>query len=313
MTGARAGAARSSGSTCAPRGAGGGRWRADARRDRREPDAAPRRAPVRARRGAAWSAGPIVAGSRPSSSGCSRPTTSGVPLRDPDHVAALYLVLVGFGVVAARRARHRGARGAARGHAPPVAGGDGRACGASAGRRRGRSRRAARWSASTSTYMAYRNLKAIVPLLRPDDIFDRQLADLDRSMFLGHDPADAAAQRCSASGVTTHVLSTFYVAFIVFLPLSLARRARVLARPAGRPASTRPRSRSTGCSAPRATSCCRRSARSTTSRRRSPHLPHSEVTRLQDMLLDQRVEFLIAPDHARRRRASRRSPRCTSR
>ena len=42
------------------------------------------------------------------------------------------------------------------------------------------------------------------------------------------------------------------------------------------------------------------------------HLPVSEVTHLQAVLLDQRVAFLSDP--ARRpRRASRRSPRCTSR
>ena len=39
------------------------------------------------------------------------------------------------------------------------------------------------------TYLAYRNLKSVVPLLRPDDLFDRRLADLDRSLFAGHDPA----------------------------------------------------------------------------------------------------------------------------
>ena len=39
------------------------------------------------------------------------------------------------------------------------------------------------------TYLAYRNLKSVVPLLRPDDLFDRQLADADRFLFFGHDPA----------------------------------------------------------------------------------------------------------------------------
>ena len=69
--------------------------------------------------------------------------------------------------------------------------------------------------------MAYRNLKAIVPLLRPDDLFDRQLADLDRSLFAGHDPA-ALLHTVLGVGIPTQILSTAYAAFIVFLPLSLA-------------------------------------------------------------------------------------------
>ena len=82
------------------------------------------------------------------------------------------------------------------------------------------------------------------------------------------------------------------------VPAAVARPSRSSSRAISGPAcSTRPRCRSTGCWAPRATSCCPRSGRSTTSRRRSPHLPHSEVTRLQDMLLDQRVEFLLPPRH----------------
>ena len=71
------------------------------------------------------------------------------------------------------------------------------------------------------TYMAYRNLKAIVPLLRPGELFDRQLADLDRSLFGGHDPA-VLLHTLLGTGIPTHLLSAAYVAFIVFLPLSLA-------------------------------------------------------------------------------------------
>ena len=80
-----------------------------------------------------------------------------------------------------------------------------------------------------ATYMAYRNLKSIVPLLRPDDLFDRQLADLDRDLFLGHDPA-ALLHTLLGTGVTTHVLSAAYVAFIVFLPLTIGV-ALVFSRP----------------------------------------------------------------------------------
>jgi membrane-associated phospholipid phosphatase len=71
-----------------------------------------------------------------------------------------------------------------------------------------------------ATYLAYRNLKALVPFLRPGDLFDRELADVDRGLFLGHDPA-ALLHGMLGTGVVAHVLSAFYVAFIVFLPLSL--------------------------------------------------------------------------------------------
>jgi membrane-associated phospholipid phosphatase len=93
--------------------------------------------------------------------------------------------------------------------------------------RRGRWTPARAWAVGIAllsfyaTYMAYRNLKAIVPLLRPGHLFDRQLADVDRSLFAGHDPA-VLLHGLLGTGITTQVLSTVYVAFIVFLPLSLA-------------------------------------------------------------------------------------------
>jgi hypothetical protein len=142
-----------------------------------------------------------------------------VPLRDPDHVAATYFVLVGLGVaglvlldVAIRAARIEGTF-------PPS--------------REGMKRvRRERWTTARAvtagsallgfyvTYMAYRNLKAVVPLVRPDVLFDRQLADLDRSLFGGHDPA-TLLHTLLGTGVSTHVLSTAYVAFILFLPLTI--------------------------------------------------------------------------------------------
>ena len=71
------------------------------------------------------------------------------------------------------------------------------------------------------TYVAYRNLKSVVPLLRPGDLFDRQLADLDRSLFGGNDPA-TLLHTVLGTGVSTQILSTVYVTFVFFLPLSLA-------------------------------------------------------------------------------------------
>ena len=44
-----------------------------------------------------------------------------------------------------------------------------------------------------ATYFAYRNLKSIVPLLR-DELFDRRLGDIDRSVFGGQRPGPGPAR-----------------------------------------------------------------------------------------------------------------------
>lgn len=217
---------------------------------------------------------------------------AGVSFRDPDNGTARYLVEVGalvlllVGLDIAVRASLR-----------------------SPGRRPSRASmravRRERWTAHRAgavatalvsfylTYMAYRNLKGVVPLLRPGDLFDRQLADVDRSLFLGHDPA-VLLHHLLGTGVSTQVLSTVYAAFIVFLPLSLglalvfSERLQVtlfyattlsinwligaasyfLLPSLGPVYADRPTFAS---------------------------LPHSEVTRLQQMLLDQRIGFLRNP------------------
>ena len=216
-----------------------------------------------------------------------------VPLRDPDNVAATYFVLVGLGVallvwldVAIRAARAEGAG------FPPSRAAMGRV-------------RRERWTAGRAvvaasallgfyvTYMAYRNLKAVVPLVRPDALFDRQLADWDRALFGGHDPA-TVLHAVLGTGVSTQILSTAYVAFILFLPLTIGA-SLVFSRdlraplfyttaqsinwligagsyflfPALGPAYAEP-SQFAG-------------------------LPHSEVTHLQAVLLDQRIAFLHDP------------------
>ena len=56
-----------------------------------------------------------------------------------------------------------------------------------------------------------------MPLLRPDVLFDRQLAESDRGLFAGNDPAELV-HALLGTGVLTHVLSAAYVAFILFLP-----------------------------------------------------------------------------------------------
>jgi membrane-associated phospholipid phosphatase len=143
----------------------------------------------------------------------------GLPLRDPDHVAALYLALVGFGVVMLVGLDILVRAGRRSGSFPPS-------------RAAMRRVRRERWSVGRGltagsalvafyvTYMAYRNLKSVVPLLRPGEVFDRQLADLDRGLFGGHEPA-ALLHSLLGTGVQTHILSAAYVAFIVFLPLTI--------------------------------------------------------------------------------------------
>jgi len=162
--------------------------------------------------GAAVAAATVVAGVIATSS-------VDLPLRDPDHVAALYLGLVGLGVallvgidVLLRARTREGVRWPSR------------AAMAAVRRERWTPARAAAAAVALisfyATYMAYRNLKSIVPLLRPDVNFDRELADVDRALFGGHDPA-ALLHTLLGTGVAAHVLSAFYVAFIVFLPLTI--------------------------------------------------------------------------------------------
>ena len=145
--------------------------------------------------------------------------SAGVSFRDPDNVAAVYLVLVGAGVAmlvgvdiwvrATRRART---------WRPPRA--------VMRVVRRERWTRARGFAVAGAlisfyvTYLAYRNLKGVIPMLRPGDLFDADLADVDRALFGGNDPA-LLLHDALGTGLMTHALSSIYVAFIVFLPLSL--------------------------------------------------------------------------------------------
>src|SRR3954447_8774273 len=143
------------------------------------------------------------------------------------------------------------------------------------------------------TYLAYRNVKSAVPLLRPDDLFDRQLASFDRALFAGHDPA-VLLHGLLGTGIAAEVLAFVYMAFFYFvlasLPLALVcsrvpqrgifyvtavslnwalGAASYLLLPAWGPIFTTP-----GTFA---------------------HLPTTDVTHLQDVLLRQRLEFLSDP------------------
>ena len=88
------------------------------------------------------------------------------------------------------------------------------------------------------TYLAYRNLKSVVPLIRPGDLFDRQLADLDRSLFGGL----RSRRRCCTSFWApvsgAHFMSGSYMIFFAFIPGTLAIAVRVRPEPAAPVSST---------------------------------------------------------------------------
>jgi len=72
------------------------------------------------------------------------------------------------------------------------------------------------------TYVAYRNLKTVVPLLRPDELYDKQLTHVDSVWFgLGKEPWEIL-HSVLGTGVSTQILSSVYVTFVFLLPLSLA-------------------------------------------------------------------------------------------
>jgi membrane-associated phospholipid phosphatase len=133
----------------------------------------------------------------------------------------------------------------------------------------------------------------VVPLLRPEELFDNDLADFDRSLFGGHDPA-VLLHALLGTGVQTHLLSGAYMLLFAFIPGTLAfalvfsqnlasglyyvtaqsinwllAAASYFLVPALGPVYAEPSV--------------------------FAHLPVSAVTRLQDLLLDQRVEFLRDP------------------
>jgi hypothetical protein len=70
------------------------------------------------------------------------------------------------------------------------------------------------------TYVAYRNLKGALPFARPD-VHDQALLELDRTMAFGHEPSDVL-HALLGTGVSAYLLSAVYLAFLAFVPLSLA-------------------------------------------------------------------------------------------
>jgi hypothetical protein len=145
---------------------------------------------------------------------------AGLPLRDPDHVAGRRLAMV-LGIVALLIAVDVLVRAGLRSRT----GRPSRAAISSVWRERWTLPRGlAVGSALISfyvTYLAYRNLKSVVPLIRPGDLFDRQLSDLDRSLFGGHDPA-ALLHELLGTGIEAHFMSGAYMIFFAFIPGTLA-------------------------------------------------------------------------------------------
>ncbi|MEA2168032.1 MAG: hypothetical protein QOF76_1332 [Solirubrobacteraceae bacterium] len=216
----------------------------------------------------------------------------GVRFRDPDNVAAGYVAMVGAAVILLvgldiyLRARKREG-GATRENLRAV--------------------REERWTwrrgvgvavgllSFYAAYLAYRNLKAIVPLLEPHRIVDDGLAKADRALFFGNDPAKLL-HGIPGTAVWTQIFSTFYVAFIVFLPLSLA--IALVFAPSLEASLLLTTAFSLNWLIGAASYFALPSLGPVYA---DPHLfatlPHSEVTHLQQVLLDQRTAYLAHPGH----------------
>jgi hypothetical protein len=70
------------------------------------------------------------------------------------------------------------------------------------------------------TYVGYRNLKSFLPWIR-EHTYDQALGQFDRILAFGHEPA-TVLQAIFGTGISAHVLSWFYVGYLLFVPVSLA-------------------------------------------------------------------------------------------
>jgi hypothetical protein len=69
------------------------------------------------------------------------------------------------------------------------------------------------------TYFAYRNLKSFLPLITPQDL-DWSLLRMERDALGGTNPAEIV-QDLLGTGISAHVLSFVYLFFLAFVPISL--------------------------------------------------------------------------------------------
>ena len=79
------------------------------------------------------------------------------------------------------------------------------------------------------TYLSYRNLKGFLPFLTDQD-YDPDLLSLDRSFFFGHDPGPLL-HSLLGTGFAAHLLSTVYLFFLAFVPISLGAALIASANP----------------------------------------------------------------------------------
>jgi membrane-associated phospholipid phosphatase len=70
------------------------------------------------------------------------------------------------------------------------------------------------------TYVGYRNLKSFLPWIR-EQTYDGALGQLDRWLMLGYEPANIL-QAVLGTGFAAHFLSVAYVAYLLFVPASVA-------------------------------------------------------------------------------------------
>lgn len=70
------------------------------------------------------------------------------------------------------------------------------------------------------TYLSYRNLKSFVPFVT-DGNYDEALLEAERWLFFGTDPA-TILHSVLGTGAIAHVLSAVYLAFLTFVPISIA-------------------------------------------------------------------------------------------
>jgi hypothetical protein len=72
------------------------------------------------------------------------------------------------------------------------------------------------------TYVSYRNLKSQLPFIEGrGHKFDRELFSLDKTLFLGHEPA-IVLHNVLGDGLSAEILSTVYLWFLPLVPLALA-------------------------------------------------------------------------------------------
>lgn len=70
------------------------------------------------------------------------------------------------------------------------------------------------------SYAAFRNVKSMAPFVH-ERIYDNPMANIDRFLFAGHDPA-AVLQAWFGTGIAAHFFSAVYIVWIVLVPSSIA-------------------------------------------------------------------------------------------